>query len=144
MARTSEVQVATGQGDRFGAWRDDAEEEAGEPHALRRSQVHQALLAVVVRTEQALLNAKESEVARLLTDEVGMTLYSVPSHWHDGEGWVCLFWACPLTCGVGRTLPIRAKPEKPCGVDCRKNKFARFWADWRRRLGYWSGDLDCH
>gem|GEM_PF-3539763 len=44
-----------------------------------------------------------------------------PSHWSDEGDWVCRSWASPLTCRVGRTLPIRTRPEKPCGVDPSKN-----------------------
>ena len=42
----------------------------------------------------------------------------------DGGGWVCLAWACPRTCRVGRTLPTLGGPEKPCD-DEWSNRTAR-------------------
>jgi hypothetical protein len=65
-------------------------------------------------------------VARQLTGAVVRTLRWVRLRLIDAGGGVCLPWAYPLTCRVACTLPIRANPEKPCGVNYRKNKFARF------------------
>jgi hypothetical protein len=80
--------------------------------------------------------ARVVEAARLPSDAEVQMPHWVPSHWNDGGDCVCRFWANPLTCQVGCTLPIRTRPEKPCGVDWSKNHQCRLGdvgANWASR-----------
>ena len=73
------------------------------------------------QTAKARPVAKELAAGLRQSDAEMMMRRSVPSHWNDGGDGVCLTWSSPLTCRIARTLPTRARPEKPCGVDWSKN-----------------------
>jgi len=100
---------------------------------LRAAQAaYQVALEVAAQTAKMHPIATESAAAQRGRDAEAQMRHSVPRHWNDGGVKVCLTWTSPLTCRITCTLPIRARPEKPCGDDWSKNKFAPRGDNWSR------------
>ena len=109
----------------------DAEVVEAAPDALRSMQIaYRVSLEVAVQTVKVHPIAKGSAAGRRGRDAEAQMRRSVPSQWNDGGDGVCLTWTSPLTCRIACTLPIRARPEKPCGVDWSKNKFVPCGVNW--------------
>jgi hypothetical protein len=97
-------------------------EEVAAQDALPAAQAAcRAVPEVAAQTVMVHPSAKELAAELRQSDAELQIQRSVPSHWNDGGDGVCLTWTSPLTCRIACTLPIRARPEKPCGVDWSKN-----------------------
>lgn len=95
------------------------EEEPDAPRAVRAPYLVE--LAEAALTQGAHPYAAVAEEVQLPSDAEAQKPRWAPNHSNVGGDWVCQSWASPLTCRVTRTLPIRTRPEKPCGVDWGKN-----------------------
>jgi len=111
----------------------DAEVAAAALDALRAVRVAcPVALEVAAQTAKVPPIAKESAAEPRGRGAEARRRHSVPRHLNDEGDGVCLTWTSPLTCRIACTLPIRARPEKPCGVDWSKNKFVTHGVNWSR------------
>ena len=121
----AQVEAAVAKAERpadpFAAQSTDAEVVAAADATQAALAPCQTSLEVAAQTAKAHPVAKELAAGLRQRDAEMKMRRSVPSHWNDGGDGVCLNWTSPLTCRIASTLPIRARPEKPCGVDWSKN-----------------------
>ena len=137
MQQLSEAQVDEAGAENRTALRavipNDAEVVEAAPDALLAVQAaNRVSQEVAAQTAKVHPIAKELAAGRQGRDAEAQMRRSLPRHWNDEGDGVCLTLTSPLTCRIACTLPIRARPEKPCGVDWSKNKFVTHGVNWSR------------